>query len=138
GAAGSRAGALAAADRLVVREAVVPEGEVVHRALALSWDLERLPERGEDDVDDPARGLDVARGDGRRRAGVDETALRGQNPNGDERPAGGRHVGVGDAANDEVAGRTRDGEGAVEVAVVLWRRAGEVDLELAPGDGDGG
>ena len=38
--------------RLVVGEAVVAEREVVHRSLALRG-TDRLPERGEDEVDDP-------------------------------------------------------------------------------------
>ena len=70
-----RAGALAAADRLVVREAVVSEDGVVHRALALRGHGDRLRERVEDDVGDPARRLRVPRSDGGRRARVDERAL---------------------------------------------------------------
>src|SRR5207302_4575365 len=46
------AGALAAADRLVVREAVVAERDVVHRALSLRRDGHRLPECAHHDVDD--------------------------------------------------------------------------------------
>jgi N-methylhydantoinase B len=46
---------LAAAERLVVGEAVVAEGEVVHRPLA-----EGAAERGEDEVGDPRGRLDVA------------------------------------------------------------------------------
>ena len=38
-----------------------------------------------------------------------------------------RHVGVGEHAQGEVAGRQRHGERAVEVAVVLGGRAGEVE-----------
>ena len=68
--------ALAAADRLVVREALVAERDVVHRPLPLGRARRPpAPKRGEDDVDDPARGLDVPRGDGRGRARVDEPAL---------------------------------------------------------------
>ena len=50
-----------------------------------------------------------------------------------ERPVGaraGRHVGVGQHAQREVAGGQRHGERAVEVAVVLRRRAREVELDL--------
>src|SRR5207247_10035621 len=57
GPVGARARALAAADRLVVGEALVPEGEVVHRPLALRGRLERLAERTDEDVDDAARRL---------------------------------------------------------------------------------
>ena len=61
GPSASRAGALAAADRLVVDDVVVAERDVVHRALA-----ERAAERAQDDVGDPRGGLDVAADDRRR------------------------------------------------------------------------
>ena len=48
-----RARALSAADRLVVREAVAAERDVVHRPLSLRRDVDRLAERAHDDVDDP-------------------------------------------------------------------------------------
>jgi hypothetical protein len=47
-----RTGALTPADRLVVREALVAEGDVVHRALPLRGNVDRLPEGAHDDVDD--------------------------------------------------------------------------------------
>src|SRR5262249_53772635 len=50
GAVGFRARTLAAADRLVVREAVRAEHDVVHRALALREHRQRLSEGGEHDV----------------------------------------------------------------------------------------
>src|SRR6185436_8437478 len=68
--------ALSAADRLVVREAVVSQGDVVHRPLALRRHLDCATERAHDDVDDARRRLDVAGGDGGGRAGVDKTAFR--------------------------------------------------------------
>ncbi len=52
---GVRARALAAAERLVVGEALVAEREVVHRALAL-----RAPERAQHEIGDARGGLDVA------------------------------------------------------------------------------
>src|SRR5215211_2728758 len=67
-----RAGALASAERLVVREALVPEREVVHRPLALGGDRNCLGERSEEDIDDPARGFDVAARDRRARLRVHE------------------------------------------------------------------
>ena len=69
-AVGVRAGALAAAERLVVGEVVGAEREVVHRALA-----ERAAERGEHEVGDARRGLDVARHHRGRAAGVEQAAL---------------------------------------------------------------
>src|SRR3954451_3226560 len=48
-----RARALSAADRLVVREAVAAERDVVHRPLSLRRDVDRLAERAHDAVDDP-------------------------------------------------------------------------------------
>src|SRR5215203_3420121 len=55
-AAGVGARALAAAERLVVRERARAERDVVHRPLP-----ERAAERGEDEVGDARRRLDVAR-----------------------------------------------------------------------------
>src|SRR5262249_20933126 len=66
--------ALAAADRLVVGEAVVPDRDVVHRALTLRGHRHGAAERGEDDIDDAARRLDVAACDRGGRARVDEAA----------------------------------------------------------------
>jgi len=60
---------------LVVREAVAAEGDVVHRPLALRRDVDRPAQREEDDVGDPARGLDVAGGDRGRRSRIDEGVL---------------------------------------------------------------
>ena len=51
--------------------------------------------------------------------------------------AGRREIRLGEAADDEVAGGARDGERAVEVALVLFGRPGEVDLDLVACDGDG-
>src|SRR6185503_3263981 len=70
-----RTRALAATDGLVVREAVVPEREVVHRPLALRGHGHGLAEGREDDVHYPARGLDIPGGHGRRGAGIEERAL---------------------------------------------------------------
>ena len=67
-----RACALAAADRLVVRKAVVAESEVVHRPLALRRHLDRLAKGEEDHISDPARGFDIAGGDRRGRTRIDE------------------------------------------------------------------
>src|SRR5213076_3180999 len=68
---GVSARALAAADRLVVREAVAAEGDVVHRALP----LRAIADRAEEHVDDAGRGLGVAGDDGRRRTRVYEAAF---------------------------------------------------------------
>ncbi len=64
GAVEAGAGAAAAADRLVVAEALVAEQHVVHRALAAGGHPEGL----EQGVDQPLAGLHVAPHD-RRRAG---------------------------------------------------------------------
>ena len=69
------AGALAAADRLVVGEVVVAERQVVHRPLA-----ERAAERLEHQVGDARAGLDVAGHDRVRRLGVQQAALGGDRP----------------------------------------------------------
>src|SRR2546427_622703 len=71
-----RAGALTAADRLVVGEAVVAEGHVVHRPLALRRNLDRLAERAHHDVGDARGRLDVAGRHRGRRPRVDETSRR--------------------------------------------------------------
>src|SRR5207248_3124637 len=128
------AGALAAADRLVVGEAVVAEGDVVHRPLALRWDVDRIAEGEEDDIRDPARGLDVARGDRGGRAGVDEGAFGSPDGHRREGTAGSGRIRIGQAADDEVAGGARYRERAVEVSLVLGRGAGEVELELVAVD----
>ncbi len=121
GAAGVRAGALPSPDGLVVREAVVSEDDVVHRPLALSGDRNRVRERGEDDVHDPARRLRVPGGDRRRRLRVDEAARGGANGDRRERSSRSGKVGRGQAADDVEARRAGDGERAVEVAAVLGR-----------------
>ena len=51
-AVGVGARALSAADRLVVREALVPERDVVHRSLPLRGNVDRAAERAHHDVDD--------------------------------------------------------------------------------------
>ena len=130
GAVRAGARALSAADRLVVGEAVVAEREVVHRPLPLGGDLDRLAEGAEHSVDDAARRLDVAGGDGVLRPGVDEGSLGGTDGDWREGAAGCRDVGIGQAADDEVAGGAGDRDRTVEVAVVLGPGAGEVDLEL--------
>src|SRR5918999_2694656 len=103
-AVGAPARALPAADRLVVREPVVSERDVVHRALALSGHVDCLAESGEDGVDDSVRRLDVSGHDGRRPAGVHERAIRSPDAHGGEGTSGGGHVRLGQAADDEVAG----------------------------------
>ena len=128
-AVGVRARALAAAERLVVREGVGAEREVVHRALA-----ERAAERAEDEVGDAARGLDVAGDDGGGRLGVQQRAARRDHRHRPQRARVGRDVGVGEHAHGEEAGRDRDGERAVEVAVVLRRAPAEVERQLVAGD----
>jgi hypothetical protein len=58
--------------------------------------------------------------------------------NGHEGAAGGGHVRIGEAADDEVAGRARDRERTVEVALVLRCGAGEVERDLVFRDGGRG
>ncbi len=135
GPVGVRARALAAADRLVVREAVVPEDGVVHRPLALCGDGDRLREGVEDDVRDPARRLRVPRRDRGGRAGVDEAAFRGADGDRDERAARRRQIRRREAAHDVEARRASDRERTVEVAVVLRGGALEVDVDRVAGDG---
>ena len=74
-AVGVRAGALAAAERLVVGEVVVAEREVVHRALA-----ERVAEGGQHEVGHARRGLDVARPPRRRAAARSAASPRARSP----------------------------------------------------------
>ena len=114
--------ALAAAERLVVGEVVVAEREVVHRALA-----ERAAERGQHEVGHARRGLDVAGRHRRGRPRVEQAALGGDHRQRAVGALAGRHVGVGEHAQGEVAGRQGHGERAVEVAVVLRGRAREVE-----------
>jgi hypothetical protein len=133
-AVGLRAGALAAADRLVVGVAVVPEREVVHRPLAGRGHGHELAEGSEDDVDDPRGGLGVPGDDGGGRARVDEAALRRGDGDRRERASRCGQVRLGQAADDEVAGGLRDRERAVEVAVVLLRSPAEVDPDFVAGD----
>ena len=70
--------------------------------------------------------------------GVHERPLGGADGDRREGTARGGQVRRGQAAHDEVARRARDRERAVEVAVVLRRGAGEVDLDLLARDRDGG
>ena len=101
------AGALPAPDRLVVGEALAREGQVVHRSLSLGGDLDGAAECRDDEVGDPARGLDVAAGDGRRRTSMHEAPVRG----GDlDRPVGSRRwrrVGVDQHPHREERRRLR-------------------------------
>jgi hypothetical protein len=85
-----------------------------------------------------AGGFEACRGDGGGRAGVDEGAGGGAHRDGRERTAGGRDVGRGEAADDEIARGAGHGDRAVEVPAVLRGRAGEVDAELVSPDGHSG
>ena len=75
--------------------------------------------------------------DRRRRRRVDERAGGRSDVHGRVGAARRGEVRLGEAADDEVAGRAGHGERAVEVSLVLRRRAGEVDLDLVTGDRDG-
>ncbi len=119
---GVGAGALAAAERLVVGEARVAEREVVHRALA-----EGAAERAEHQVGHPGGGLDVAGRHRRARAGIEHGAQRGAHLDRAVGAGRGRDVGVGEDAHGEQARRAGDGERAVEIAGVLGGAAGEVE-----------
>ena len=130
GAVGVIACTLASAERLVMGERLGPDGEVVHRPLA-----ECAPERRQDEIRDARRRLDVSRGHGGGARRVQQRALGdddGQRPLG----AGARwDVRVGEDTQAEQAGRHGDGQRAVEIAVVLRRRAGEVEHQLVAGNG---
>ena len=134
---GVRTRALAAADRLVVGEAIGAEDDVVHRPLALRGHRDGFAERREDDVRDAARRLGVPRRDRRRRQGVDETPLRRAHADRLERASGGRQVGRGEAADDVEARRARHGQRAVQVPRMLRRGSREVDVDGVAVDGDG-
>ena len=132
GAVGVRAGALAAAERLVVGEVGVAEREVVHRPLA-----ERAPERGEDEVGHPRRRLDVAARHGGRAPRVEQRALGGAHLDRAVGAGARRDVGIGQDADGEEARGPGDGERAVEVALVLASAALEVERQAVPVDGGG-
>ena len=128
-AVGVRAGALAAADRLVVGEAVVAEDDVVHRPLTLRGHGHRLPERGEDDVDDPARRLVLpaataagGRALTRQPSGA-RTVTGAKAP-----PDAGRSGAVRQRTTKKQAERVT-ASGQLRLPVVLRRRAGEVDVD---------
>ena len=128
------AGALSAGDRLVVGEALVAEDDVVHRPLTLRRDLDRLRERREHDVDDPARRLGVAGGHRSGGAGVHETALGREDGDRGERASRRREIRRSQAAHDVEAGGARDRERAVEVPAMLGRGSFEVDFDHVSGD----
>src|SRR4029077_7132781 len=107
----ARAGALAAADGLVVREPVTAEGEVVHRPLALGGHGYQLTQRGEDDVDDAGRGLGVPGDDGGGWTRVDEAALGRRHDDRGECAARRRQVRLGETTDDAEGGRLRHGGG---------------------------
>ena len=117
---------------LVVVELLVAEDDVVDRPLARRGTPIACAKRAEDHVDDATRGLDVAGGDRRRRERVDETAPGARTVTGANAPPDAGTSGAARHADDEVAGRARDRERAVEVPVVLRLRAGEVDVERSP------
>ena len=95
---GVRAGALAAAERLVVGPRVGAEGEVVHGALA-----QRAAEGAEHEVGHARRRLDVAAGDRRGRARVEQRALGRDDRDRAVGAGAGRDVGVGEHAHGEQA-----------------------------------
>ena len=123
GPSASGAGALAAAERLVVGEVLVGQGQVVHRPLALGGRPggrrrgPRSPGR--------RRGWRSRRCRRRRRPG---SAALSRQPGGARTsigrwaPARGRRVGVGEDADGEEGGRPGHRERAVEVALDLRRR----------------
>jgi len=84
--------ALTAADRLVIRKAVVAESDVVHRPLSLCRHGERCAECAKNDVDDARRRLGIAGDDRGRRARVDEAARRRADAYRRERTARGRRA----------------------------------------------
>src|SRR3984957_9347068 len=122
--------ALAAAERLVVGEAGVSWGgggaerEVVHRALPLG-----APERAQYQVGNARGGLDIPSSHGGARARVEDRAERGAYLDRAVGAGRGGDVWVGEDADREQAGRARDRERAVEVALVLRVAAGEVQQE---------
>src|SRR4249919_1856945 len=129
------AGALAAADRLVVGPVIAGERQVVHRPLPLGPDRRELGQRGKDQVGDAARGLDVAADDGCGRMRVEQRSLGGSD--GHRAPGAGRRrrVRVADDADGVEAGRLGHRERAVEVAGDLIRAAREVEIQRVPPNG---
>src|SRR5262249_25078443 len=91
-----------------------------------------------DEIDDSPGCLDVACDDGGRRLRVDDAAFRGGDGDRGEGAAGCGDVGVGETADDEVTGRSRHGDRAVHVSLVLRVRAGEVDVDAVAAYLDGG
>ena len=106
-------------------------------SLAARRHRNRGPERAHDDVDDSRRGLDVAGSDRCGRPRIHEATFGSADAHRSERAAGRRQVRVDECADHEVAGGARDGERAVEVAVLLGRRAREVDGDRLTGHRDG-
>ncbi len=128
---GVRAGALPTADRLVVHDLLVAQGQVVHGALP-----DRAAEGAQHHIRHPGRGLDVAAHDRRGGAGVQERALGGDHFDRPVGTRGRRNVRIGQDPDGEIACRPGYGEGTVEVAVGLGSAAGEIQLEaVAPHGG---
>jgi hypothetical protein len=131
-------GALAAADRLVVRPVGAADDHVVHRPLALRGEaVHELRQRGEHGVRHALARLHVARDDGRRPAGVDERALLHADVERRERARVGRHVGRQQHAQREQAGRAGDRDRAVHVPGDRPGGAVEVDRERVAVERDG-
>src|SRR5438874_4859509 len=107
------AGTLTAADRLVVGEAVVAEGHVVHRPLPLRRNLDRLAERTHHDVDDARGRLDVAGRHRGRRPRVDETSRRSSDTHRREGATRGGEIRIHDDSHHVEARRAGNGQRTV-------------------------
>ena len=129
------AGALAAADRLVVGPVAAADDQVVHRPLALRGEpVDELGEREQHGVGDALAGLHVAGHDRRRALRAQQRALRHADVERREGAGVGRHVGREQDAQREQAGGARDRDRAVDVAGDGVGRAVEVDHQLVAGD----
>jgi hypothetical protein len=130
-------GALAAAERLVVRPARRPDHEVVHRPLSLRGDIGRLREREQHGVGNALARLDIAGDDGAGMPRVHEASLRRPDLDRTKEAVVDRNVGAERDLDGEGAGGARDGEGRVHVPGRGRRSAVEVDLDPVVRDGHG-
>src|SRR5918995_3560677 len=123
---------LSAADRLVVGPVGAGERHVVHRSLAVRSNRRELGERLEDEVGDPARGLDVPADDRRRGLRIEQRSARGAYGHRAPGSRRGRRIRIAGDAHGVEAGGLRHRQGAVEVPRDLLGAAVEVELEGFP------
>ena len=130
GAVRIRACALAAAERLVVSEALAGERQVVHRALPLSGSFGGSPQRRQDQVGHAARRFDVSGHHRGREPRVQQAARWRFDLDRAERAGRRRSVGIGQDPHREERRRLRHGQRAVEVSVDLRIGAAEVEGQV--------